>query len=289
MNAAAEPNSAPAMPPSRREQSYYVVLIPGAITSALALLGVYLLENSSNDFNIMGWYANYVLPVGAMLVGLVASSGYGVASWFSGVKITRMLLGAVLVFQLVVYFAAQHIEFSHLQLAHRDGRPCRFFRVLRFGGAFALHWRGDNGQLGQPLGVWGYAFRLLEIVGFVGGSLIVPAVLLKHPYCQACQRYMRSKQLSLLAASVPAKKVKKADTAGTAAHLAEQEQALARGQRLCEILQQMSAAGQAAEFRQTLAELEPAEETGRQASDSHQSASYHLQEVPVRLAAIQAP
>jgi hypothetical protein len=52
-----------------------------------ALVGVYLLATNTKDFNIMGWYANYVLPIGALLVGLVASSGYGIASWITGQKI----------------------------------------------------------------------------------------------------------------------------------------------------------------------------------------------------------
>jgi hypothetical protein len=256
MNVPAEPNPPVFVQSSRHDQSYYLVLFSGVATSALALLGVYLLDISTDDFHIMGWYADYVIPAGAVLVGLVASSGYGLASWLTGVKINRSLLGAVLTLQLIVYFAALYIEFSHLHLMHRNGVTVGFFEYYDLV-ARSFAWRGDNGKPGEPLGVWGYAFRLLEIAGFVGGSLIVPAALLKAPYCQACRRYMRSRQLSLMAASVPVKKLKKADTEGRAAHQAEQEQAFAQGVRLTEILQQMSAGGQTAEFRETLAKLEP--------------------------------
>ena len=61
----------------------------------------------------------------------------------------------------------------------------------------------------------------------------------------------------MLAASVPIKKVKKSDTEGLAAHKAEQEEAFARGKRISELLQKMAGEGQAAEFKQTLAELQP--------------------------------
>ena len=60
---------------------------------------------------------------------------------------------------------------------------------------------------------------------------------------------MRTKRLSLLAASVPAKKLKKADTAGQAAHIAEQQEAFERGKRITEILQKMASKARRRNFR----------------------------------------
>ncbi len=237
-------------------QSYQLVLFSGVATSALTLLGVYLLDVSGSDFHIMGWYADYVLPVGGIIAGVAASSGYGLASWFTGVKITRSLLWTVLAIQVMVYFGAQYIEFSHLRLVHLNGSPVGFFEYYDHV-ARAFAWKHDDGGRGEPLGLWGYFFRGLEIIGFAGGSLIVPLVLWKWAYCQTCSRYMRTRQLSLLAASVPVKKIKKADTTGQAAHVAEQKEAFERGQRITEILQKMAVDGQAAEFQRTLTELEP--------------------------------
>jgi hypothetical protein len=244
---------------SRRNPSYLLVLYSGLATSALALLGVHLLDVYTTDFNIMGWYADYLIPVGAVLVGVAASSGYGLASWLTGVKISHSLLWAVMLIQLLVYFAAQYIEFSHLHLIHRsNGRPVGFFEYYDLmARSFAWKHEHDGGS-GQPLGIYGYFFRFLEIAGFVGGGLIVPALLRKAPYCQACRRYMQTRALGTIAASVPAKKFKKSDTAGSTAHQTEQQQAFDRGKRIAEILQSMSTEGRSAEFQQTLAELAPA-------------------------------
>src|SRR5678815_2792706 len=82
---------------------YFFVLQCGIVTSVLALAGVYWLGRNTTDFHIMGWYANYVIPAGALIVGLVAGSGYGIASWFSGVRISRGLLWTVLLLQTGAY------------------------------------------------------------------------------------------------------------------------------------------------------------------------------------------
>ena len=238
------------------EQSNLPVLLFGLATTALTLLGVYALDTNT-DFHVMGWYANYILPIGAVLVGVAASSGYGLASWFSGIKITRSLVWIILALQLAAYFGAQYIEFKSLHLVYRkDGTPIGFMKYYD-AGARSFAWKQSDGTMGRPLGAWGYAFRGLEILGFAAGGLIVPLALRKKPYCQACQRYMRTRHLGLVAASVPVKKVKKSDAAGLAAYQAGQQQATDRGKQIVDTLQQHASGGKVAEFQKILAELVP--------------------------------
>jgi len=254
MNSTQEVNLAPAPMGAQEEQSRSLVFIAGLFTSGLALLGVYVLDAKTEDFHIMGWYANYVLPVGAIIVGIVASSGYGLASWFSGIKITRGLLWMVLVLQIIVYFGAQYIEFANLKLVHKDNRPVGFLEYFDFA-ARSFAWKQKDGSSGEPLGLWGYAFRGLEILGFAAGGLIVPAVLHKAPYCQGCRRYMRKRQLGLIPASVPLKKIKKSDAAGQAAHQAEQDGAFEAGKRTWETLRERAEKSQGPEFEKLVVEL----------------------------------
>ena len=231
-----------------------MVLAWGIATSVLTLFGVHWL-NSSGDFHIMGWYADYVLPVGAIIVGVAASSGYGLASWFSGIRITKRLLWVVLAMQAVVYFAAEYIEFRHLHLSHKDGTPVGFFEYYDFV-ARSFAWKKEHGDgAGEPLGAWGYFFRGREVLGFAVGGLFVPAILMKAPYCAGCQRYMKTRLLGTVAASVPLKKLKKNDSEGSDAHRAEQEEAFARGKRITEIARGLAAEGRTGEFKQTLAEV----------------------------------
>jgi hypothetical protein len=241
----------------REERSSSLVLICGLGTTALTLLGVYLLDRGSADFNIMGWYANYVLPVGAIIVGLAAGSGYGLASWFSGLKITRGLLWILVATQLIAYFAAQYIAFRGLHLAHRaNGSPVGFLEYYDLV-ARAFAWQDHDGKPGQPLGAWGYFFRALEVAGFVLGGLIVPLALRKAPYCPACQLYMKTSQIGLIPASVLTRKVKKSDAAGLAAYETEQHQAFDSARQLLDVLQQSVAKNDSAIFKQRLEELKP--------------------------------
>src|SRR3954467_8419799 len=95
-----EQNDAPALVPAPSSGvPYLIVLLGGFITSALTLAGIYWLNRKSPDFHPMGFYANYVIPAGAILVGLVAGSGYGIASWLTGARIGRGLLWTVVAMQ----------------------------------------------------------------------------------------------------------------------------------------------------------------------------------------------
>jgi hypothetical protein len=239
----------------REEQSFFLVLICGLITTTLALSGVYLLDRSGADIHIMGWYANRILPVGAILVGFVAAIGYGLASWFSGIKITKSLLLVVLVLQFISYFGAQYIEFRSRHLMHwKEGTPVGFTEYYDRS-ARMMAWKNGQGQLGEPLGAWGYAVRALEVLGFLGGGLIMPVMLRKSPYCETCQRYMRTRPLCHVPSSAPVKRVKKSDLAAMETYQNEQQQATESGKQTVESLKQLALSDKVGDFQKLIAEL----------------------------------
>lgn len=51
---------------------------------------------------------------------------------------------------------------------------------------------------GEPLGMAAYFVRLLEIGGLVLGGMVVPLVMMRRPYCEACQRYQTTSYLGLI-------------------------------------------------------------------------------------------
>jgi hypothetical protein len=163
-----------------------------------------------------------VLPAGALLVGIVAASGYGVSSYLTGTKMTGVLLVTVLVLLAASYFAAQWIEFRLLfpsGAVDSDGAEVGFWTYFDFT-TRAMYWKASRGgdADGSPLGAWGYALRALELVGFVGGGALVPIVLRKLPYCTSCGVYQKTRELALLPAGVPRQSISKKKVEETQAY-----------------------------------------------------------------------
>ena len=266
------PSHAPVPPVARPERGKLFVIYTGLITTALSLAGVYWLNKNHPDVNIMGWYVKLIIPIGALIVGLACGSGYGIGSAMSGKKISRSLLLTVVLLQVVAYFTAQYIEYREIvaQMKEAGYEPVGFPEYLHVM-TTSIAWKQKNGEMGEPLGAWGYGLRALEITGFVLGGLIVPAVMSARPYCDRCRRYMKTRELGVIPAAVPYRKVKKSDEAGTAAYAEEQQRALdegtARYNRLCEL----AAAGDAAAFQAELAPLA----AGRKAADKLPN-RYHM-------------
>jgi len=203
-------------------RSFLPVLLGGLVTTGLALIGVYALSSGPDGIYIMGLYVSYVIPYGALFVGLVAASGYGIAAWFGGYRISGSTLWLVAGVQFAAYLAAQYVEYRQIGA----GLPfMTYFDLATRNFAF----ESDSGGMGRSLGMWGYGIRLLEVIGFVGGSVVVPMLLQGRPFCVSCGRYMRTKTLGLLPASAPQRRVEPEDVEGRAALEAEQGAAMERG------------------------------------------------------------
>lgn len=251
----------------RSGKPYFGVLMCGVLSSAITLAGVWVLSRTTENFNIMGWYANYVIPAGALIVGMAAGSGYGLASWLTGVRIGRGLLLAVVLLQTGSYVAAEYLEYVEVMNELRRMEPNELKRLgLKLGPkmSFAQYydykarnftWKEkDANKPGQPLGGWGYVFVLLGAAGFIGGGLLAPALLYKVPYCEPCQRYMKTQVLGVLPASVPLKKIKKHDHEAQEAHDKEQEAAAAKADEAIARLGTALQEGDTEAFQRELAE-----------------------------------
>jgi hypothetical protein len=232
-----------------------IVIGAGIASTIVALVAVYFL-NSAAGVNVLGWHLDYVIPGGAALIGAMAGSGYGIASWLTGLKIRRWLLVTILVFQIIAFAAAQYAIFVSLGPLYFKGTDHRLtfpeyfhFETMNFA------WKEEKGKTGEALGAWGYLFRGLEVAGFALGALIVPGVLFWKPYCANCQAYMRSRQIKLVGASVPSRRVKSGDTDGKQKYAREQDDAFAAAQQQIGELCRAGAAGDIDSYRAALAQL----------------------------------
>ncbi|WP_395745594.1 hypothetical protein [Prosthecobacter sp.] len=167
-----------------------LVYLCGVGTSILALWGVQLAND--NGENIMGWYANGIIPAGALLVGVASGLGYALGSRFLNVKLSKAFVLGMIVTAIVDYFAAQYLTYQSL-LERMHIPPERYgfidyFREISEGMSFK---KRHSEEAGDPLGMWGYAYKVLEIGGYSVGAMIPSLTVFGMPYCKSCQLYLK--------------------------------------------------------------------------------------------------
>jgi hypothetical protein len=243
--------------------SYACVLISGIATAAVTLLLVYL-ANVYANINPMGVYLDYVLPVGAMIVGILAGSGYGLVSWIAGIKIPRALLWAVVFLQCVAYFCARYIVFENLHLVYKGTNQAVGFFEYFDASARAFAFKASDGGSENGMGPWGYVFRLLEVAGFAASGVLIPLFVSDIPYCDSCRRYMRRKSKVVLPGSVRLRKVKTSDASGLAAYQEEQRRAAESAEKAVNILGEMAGSRQIDALNNSLGALSPGTGAARQ-------------------------
>lgn len=221
------------------------VLLGGLFTTALGLFAVWFIQLRWG-FGVMTWYADYVIPVGALVVGGVTASGYAIASWRSGAKISSLLLCGVLGLQGISYFAAQYLAFRYLAAQVGDTQT-GFLQYLDVT-TRAFAFEGEHGGLGSPLGTWGYAFRALEVAGFMAGGLVGPLLLRWLPFCEDCQQYMRTRREAEFAAALPGKRPKDPDPSWQAQREREEAAVFAHAKEISQRLLALAEKGDASRF-----------------------------------------
>ncbi|MGA2233084.1 MAG: hypothetical protein ABSH22_19450 [Tepidisphaeraceae bacterium] len=179
-----------------------------------------LINYDHGGLNIIGLYADGIIPIGAGLLGMVSASGYALAAWFLGCRIGPRLLCAIGMLTLLAYFGMQYIEFkAQGPLVFSDtGQPVSFLQYYDLT-TRALHFEDTSSsrpadvphpaQEETPgLGLLGYGVRVLEIAAFSLGAVGTPIIALRRKrFCGPCERYYTTFNLAVLPASVPLKKV----------------------------------------------------------------------------------
>lgn len=175
--------------PSLRQPGLIVYLC-GLGTSALALWLVQAANDSGE--NIMGWYANGIIPAGAILVGIASGVGYAVGSRVLNVKLSKAFVFGMITTAVIDYFAAQYL--TYLNLVERMHIPTERYGFIEYFRQISesMSFRNRNThEAGSPLGMWGYFYKLLEIGGYSIGAMMPSMLVFGMPYCKTCQQYLK--------------------------------------------------------------------------------------------------
>jgi hypothetical protein len=163
------------------------------ITTAL-LTGVALgyLEVESG-FAFYSWMFWFVIPVGSILSGFCAASGYYAGAMLFHQKPAGGVLLNMLGASIGAFFIIHYIPYFMLEIdGIRIKEVISFWKYLDFDirntSLSFLRGSASTGELG---GFLGYAYAILQLIGFSVGGFAVFGWLYQNPYCDNCSRYLK--------------------------------------------------------------------------------------------------
>lgn len=135
----------------------------------------------------------FVIPVGAILSGFAAASGYYLGAKLfhqkpSGGVLLNMVASSITAFLVVHYIPYYMLEVDGTRIKE----VISFWQYLEFyikhTSLSSLRFGGSTGELGTFAG---YAYACLKLLGFSIGSVAVFMWLSESPYCDKCSRYLQ--------------------------------------------------------------------------------------------------
>jgi len=163
----------------------------GIVTSVLTAL---LLAVVQRTFGIAIYSFMVVfIPLGAILSGLCAASGYYFGARLFHRRPTRILIFNVIAVAILTYFLINYLTYSVLVT---NGQPVS--KLMGFSQYLDFVLRHQKMEFYTPgiiqrtgdLGGFGYALAALEVFGFAIGGLFAYGHVSSAPYCENCKRYL---------------------------------------------------------------------------------------------------
>ena len=175
----------------------FAVAAIGAVTSLVTATILVAVERLTG-FSFYTFAFWFVIPVGAILSGFAAATGYYLGARLFNHKPTKILLLNMVVISIATFFL---IHFSSYYFLTVEDKPVRdyisFFDFLRIELSHASIQFGIRAHdIGEPveLGGWGYLYAALQVIGFAAGGLAVFSYLNSVPYCEKCAKYLSAKE-----------------------------------------------------------------------------------------------
>lgn len=168
------------------------VAASGLLTSVLTALAVVAVSRMTG-FDVFTLSIWVVVPIGAVLTGFAAASGYYFGSLYFHKRAAWPLLVQMVVIagatQLLIYY----MGYSTYVLD--DGRRVAdlipFDRYLNISLTSAHYRFGRGATDADEVGSFGYMLGAFQFVGFLTGGLFLYLLLQAQPVCQTCNLYLR--------------------------------------------------------------------------------------------------
>ncbi|WKJ90763.1 hypothetical protein QZJ86_01100 [Methylomonas montana] len=164
----------------------------GLVTSVLTALAVVVMSRMTG-FDFFTFSIWVVVPVGALLTGFAAASGYYFGSLYFHKRAGLSLLAQMIVIAGLTQLLIYYMGYSTLVL--NDGRRVSDF--IPFGQYLDISLTSAHYSIGRAMtdtgevGSFGYWLAAFQFVGFLVGGLSVYGFLATKPVCEKCNLYLR--------------------------------------------------------------------------------------------------
>jgi hypothetical protein len=136
----------------------------------------------------------FVIPIGAILSGFAAATGYYVGARVFGHRPTSLILWNMIAVSVGIFFLVHYLSYASFEIEGQRIRQYlsfgQYIDVLLRHQSLTFRWRsvqmGSTGELGN----WSYGYALLQILGFAVGGFCVFGYLRTLPYCKRCSQYL---------------------------------------------------------------------------------------------------
>lgn len=167
----------------------------GAITSLLTVFLIILCENLTG-FNLFTLSVWVIVPVGALLCGFLAASGYYLGTLYFNHKASGKLLLNMVGIAGATYLLYYYVQYQTMVL--EDGTKVSdavgfttFLDVLLTKAKYGFG-RAGMAHNAVEVGSFGYVLGAIQFLGFAFGGFCVWAWLATIPYCEGCLKYFNS-------------------------------------------------------------------------------------------------
>lgn len=173
-----------------------IVLLAG-IASTIAVVAVDGIFKSTSGVDVPSLSLFLIIPVGAVLAGMLAGLGYYWAAQWRHEMPSKSLAFNMALVGLSAWAAIQWTDYATARLP--NGRPVAriasfgtYFRAKTERASYRFHRsRASTGAVGK----FGYVIAGTQVIGFVVGSFAMFGLLLDKRTCSSCRKYVRSERL----------------------------------------------------------------------------------------------
>lgn len=164
----------------------------GGMTSAITSVALAWIQVHAG-FAVYSVTWCFLVPVGAIAAGALASTGYLLGARAFHMKPVGGIAWNMAWACVGTYFLVHYLVYFWME---QDGTRVRevvgFWTYLDFTIRNTRLERIGGSDPGGELGAtWGYVYASLQLAGFAGGGLFTYAFLSSAPYCDLCTRYAR--------------------------------------------------------------------------------------------------